>query len=192
VIKLNLEKQTMDKLQRLIGGFSCDFLGFTVNLETSIITDKLSYNSMQGTNERNIQTFATLLCHYALANPTPLSGTLVKFRDLPGGCAYEGAFVERVVEPVAEVFGENPQELIKAAKLLNGIQLKLGDASVEITALRGIPLTYILWGSNEFPASSTILYDESASKYLPTEDLAVLGELTTSRLKEAKNNSCPA
>jgi hypothetical protein len=93
---------------------------------------------------------------------------------------------------VAEGFGENPQELIKTTKLLDGIQLNHGDASVEIAALRGIPLTYILWGAGEFPASSNILYDESASKYLPTEDLAVLGELTTSRLKEAKNKSCPA
>jgi hypothetical protein len=45
---------------------------------------------------------------------------------------------------------------------------------------------YVLWLKEEFPASLTVLYDESASKYLPTEDLAVLTELTSSRLIKAK------
>ena len=141
---------------------------------------------MRDISERHIQIFAALLCHYALANPTPLTGKLVKFKDIPGGYAYEGAFVQRAIQLVAEVFGEKPEELPKAAKLLCGLQLSLGDSSVEITSLKGIPLTYILWRADEFAASANILYDESASNYLPTEDIAVLGEITTSRLIEAK------
>ena len=189
MIKLNLEAQTLQKLRQLINlqkDSSYDFLGFTLNLETGTISDKLNSNSMRDISEKHIQIFAALLCHYALANPTPLSGKLVKFKDIPGGYAYEGAFVQRAIQPVAEVFGEKPEELPKAAKLLNGIQRNLGDFSVEIAALKGIPLTYILWAADEFPASATILYDQSASNYLPTEDLSVLGELTTSRLIEAK------
>jgi hypothetical protein len=64
--------------------------------------------------------------------------------------------------------------------------MSFGDVSVQIFALKGIPLTYILWKTDEFPATANILYDESANSYLPTEDLAVLGEITTSRLIEAK------
>jgi hypothetical protein len=52
--------------------------------------------------------------------------------------------------------------------------------------LKGIPLTYILWKAEEFGASATVLYDQSASNYLPTEDLAGLGELTTARLIDAQ------
>jgi hypothetical protein len=52
--------------------------------------------------------------------------------------------------------------------------------------LKGIPLTYILWKANEFAASACVLYDESAGNYLPTEDLAGLDELATSRLIEAE------
>ena len=33
---------------------------------------------------------------------------------------------------LAEVFGKKPEELIKAAGLLDGIQLKLGDASLKL------------------------------------------------------------
>ena len=130
-----------------------------------------------------MQLFAAMLEHYSLANSAPLIGKLVKFKDIPGGYAYEGAFIKRAIQPVAEVFGEEPEELTMAAELLGGLKLKLGDASVKIEALKGIPLTHILWIKSEFPVEVTILYDESASNYLPTEDL---GELTTSRLIEAK------
>ena len=78
--------------------------------------------------------------------------------------------------------------MTQAAKLLGGVERSFGDASFEVEALKGIPLTYILWGAEEFPAVANILYDESASNYLPTEDLAVLGELTTSRLIQAKQS----
>jgi len=45
-----------------------------------------------------------------------------------------------------------------------------------------------LWEKGEFPASANVLFDESASHFLPTEDLAVLAEITTSRLKEAQSS----
>jgi hypothetical protein len=189
LIKLSLQTQTLQKLRRLINPHnnnSYDFLGYTLNLEAGTISDKLSSNSMGNINERYIQILAALIAHYSLANPAPLSGKLVQFKDIPGGCAYEGAFNQRAIQPIAEVFGERPMELPEAAKLLDGVRLNLGEFSVEVTALKGIPLTYILWAAGEFPASASILYDESASSYLPTEDLAVLGELTTSRLLEAK------
>ena len=189
MIKLNLQTQKLQRLRNLINpkkGNTYEFLGYILNLESGTISDKLSSNPIGDTSERHTQIFATLLSHYALANPTSLTGKLVKFKDIPGGYAYEGAFVRRAIEPIAEVFGEKPEELPKAAKLLGGRHLNLGDASVEITALKGIPLTYILWKADEFPASANILYDQSASNYLPTEDLAGLGEITTSRLLQAR------
>jgi hypothetical protein len=185
LIKLNLEKQTLTKLQELTGTACYEFLGFTLDLENSTITDNLC-QSNQNLSEWAIQMLTVLLSHYSLANPIAPSGKLVKFKDIPGGYAYEDAFAKRAIEPVGDCFGEKPDELPKAAKLLGGTQLEIGDASAQIIALKGIPLNFILWGSDEFTASANILYDESASSYLPTEDLAVLGEITTLRLIEAK------
>jgi hypothetical protein len=92
----------------------------------------------------------------------------------------------RAIQPVAKAFGKKPADLLKAGKTLGGTPLKYGDCSIRIPAIEGIPIVYILWGETEFPASVTVLFDQSANSYLPTEDLAVLAELTSSRLIKAK------
>ena len=186
MLKLNLEEEALQKLKKMAGSASYNFLGFTLDLEKNAMKDNFGQAAKYFT-QWHIQLFSTLLTHYSKADLVPLSGKQVKFKDLPGGCAYEGAFIKRAVQPIADVFGVNPQEFPKAAALLGGKTLTHGDASAEINALKGIPLTYFVWAAEEYPASASILYDESASKYLPTEDLAVLGELTSVRLIEAKN-----
>jgi hypothetical protein len=187
LIKLNLENKTIKRLEQLFGGTKYDFLGFTLDLKTNTIKDSLEGNFAGKVGEWKIMLLTTLLTHYTQAKPTPKANKLIKFKDIPGGHAYEGAFVERAICPVAEYFGEKPEDLPRAAKLLGGKNLSLGEVSAEIEGLKGIPLTYILWAADsEFSASANILYDESASSYLPTEDLGVLGELTTARLLEAK------
>ena len=185
MIKLNLNQEDLTKLQHLIGTSSYEFLGFTLDLKDSTLTDNLNQLE-QNLSEWAIQILTVLLSHYASANPTAQTGKLLKFKDVPGGYAYEETFVKRAIEPVAEYFGEKPDELPKAARMLDGVQLEIGDASAQIPALKGIPLTYILWGTGEFTASANVLFDASASNYLPTEDLAVLGEITTLRLIAAK------
>ena len=190
MIKLNLSAQTLQKLRQLLQvkeGCTYEFLGFELNLETSYVKDALNPQAIARFTEWHIQLLATLLSHYAQATPTSLIGKLIKFKDLPGGYAYEGAFNKRAINPIADFFGETPELLKQAGKQIGGNELSYGESSVEITALAGIPLTYILWSAEEFAASASILYDQTACNYLPTEDLAVLAELTTGRLIEAKN-----
>ncbi len=185
MINLNLPAETLEKLRQQINpqNPNYQFLGFTANLQTGTLTDNLNQTSFEAFS---IKVIPVLLDHYTQGNPTPATGKLVKYKDIPGGNAYEGAFIHRAIEPIAEVFGQTPEVLLKAAELLGGSPLKHGDASFVVEALKGIPLTYILWRADEFPAQVNILYDESASNYLPTEDLAVLGELVTIRLLQAR------
>lgn len=164
---------------------SIRFLGYVVELDCGKIYDKL-----KSVYVRNPKTLYVLLTHYSRAEPIEKARKLIRFADLPGGYAYEEAFMKRAVLPLAKMFGNKPAALTKASKVLDGVKLTYGNASVEIAALPKIPLTYILWqGDKEIQSSANILYDVSASNYLPTEDLAVLAELTTSRLQHiAKNN----
>jgi hypothetical protein len=185
MVSLDLSNQTLRKLRESIGLDTCGFLGFTLSLKTGDFTDLIC--SDLPANERLLEVFRILLTHYAEGKPVPLSGKLVKFKDLPGGYAYEGAFNQRAIEPIADDFGAKPELLLQASKLLGGTQLGLGgDVSIQLPTLKGIPLTYILWKKEEFDASATVLYDESASSYLPTEDLSGVGEIATIRLLQAK------
>jgi len=159
---------------------SLEFLAYSLELTSGRIFDKL-----EGKYVTKPETLYVLLSHYAKNGPIDRVGKLIKFGGLPGGYAYEAAFRIRAVHPIAEIFGFEPKKLVEAAEPLNGIEAKYGDSSVEIPALPKVPLIYILWKSSEFPASSTILFDVSASHYLPTEDIAVLGEITTTRLKSS-------
>jgi hypothetical protein len=176
-----LRGDKLKKLRRLVhSGCNCiEMLGYTVDLDSGDVYDGLKEDKL--CSEKDAKVLNVLLAHYAAAEPAERTGKLVKFRDLRGGHSYEESFIKSVTQTVATVFGEIPEALIAAAKLLNGVALTYGDASVEIPVLE-IPIVYILWRSDEFAASATALFDESASHYLPTEDLAVLAELTTIRL----------
>ena len=161
------------------------FLGFTLNLETQELTDDLGQADRYYT-KWHIQLLTTILTHYTESTHKPLKGNLVKYNKFPGGFAYESALNKRALEPIADFFGQNPSDLTKAAELLGGRKLYHGDAAVEIEALKGIPLTFTVWAAEEYHASATLLYDQTANSYVPVEDLAVLAELTSERLAEAR------
>jgi len=165
-----------------------EFLGYEVDLESGEISDTLEADSPLAQGEFDL--LQTLLTHYCKADIVERTGKLVKFAGLPGGQAYEKAFLKRAVEAIANTFGEKPEKLSECAKTLGGFSKTYGDTSAEISALPNIPLTIILWKTEEFPAQASILFDESASHYLPTEDLAVLGEVTASRLLKIKSMVC--
>lgn len=183
--KLSLQTEQLSKIRKLAKveeGSPYVFLGCSLDLETGDFKDLICEG--RSFSEWAVQILSVLLFHYSSAKPVAEIGRLVKFEDLPGGHAYDRTFVQRAVQPIATVFGEKPAEFVEAAKMIGGKPLNLGDASMEISALEGIPLTYILWRADEFPASANVLFDESASFYLPTEDLAGLGEMTTLRLTD--------
>jgi hypothetical protein len=156
------------------------FLGFVVNLTSGEIHDSLKAHGE--VDRLEFEVLQVLLRHYARAEPVERAGILVKFACLPGGYAYEKAFLKRAVEPVAEAFGDEPERLVECAEKLGGFAVSFGDCAVEVPALPRVPLTIVVWRRSEFPATATILYDQTVNNYLPTEDLAVLGELTTARL----------
>jgi hypothetical protein len=190
LVKLNLKVEQLERIRHLtkVGeGRTCHFLGFTLDLDTTEFCDRLDKTAVH--DDMRVKTITVLLAHYSLAKEMSKTGKLVKFKDLPGGYAFERTFTQRVVHPVAQVFGSNPSELVGAANLLGGKRLDYGDVSVEVPALEGIPLVFILWAAREFPPTATLLFDESASCFLDTESLAVLGELTSHRLLDAHSIS---
>ncbi len=88
-----------------------------------------------------------------------------------------------------KLFGQDPQGLIKAGLVLGGREEKLGDACVVIPVFPMAPVAYVIWeGNEEFTPSGNILFVESASKYLPIEDYAVVAGMVVFELKKKLNH----
>jgi len=158
------------------------FLRLSLDLEDGHIHDEL-----RGRTVPEIEASVyCILSGYADANDVPETHQLISFAQLPGGRAYYNAFQRRAVQQIERVFGSNTQTFYKAAELLDATMLDYGDFSVKIYALPLVPVHVVLWSTDsEFPPSANILFDSSVSQYLSTEQTAMLGELTSTRLKHA-------
>ena len=128
-----------------------------------------------------------LLLHYLLqADGAPLSERWIGFRNLPGGLGYDAAFQGRANRRLAHAFGADLPAFEAAARKLGGERLSFGDASFLFRILPRVWLAVVLYlADDEFPASANVLFDGTASSYLPTEDLAVLGGMLAGRLIKA-------
>ncbi len=127
-----------------------------------------------------------LILHYLNnAEGIPLKHQWISFKELPSGQIYINPFHNRVIRPLIKYFGEQPERLIKAGLVLGGEKGDKGDASITINIFPMVPITYIIWlGDDEFPPSGNVLFDASASNYLPTEDYAVAGGMVVYELRK--------
>jgi len=161
---------------------SLKFLKLTLSLESGKILDEIK-NKPFPEIEPGIY---CILSGYAESQPVSETYQLISFSQLPGGQIYKNAFIRRAVQPIEKIFGSDAPWLWKATKLLNGEKLNYGDCSVKIRALPLVPIVIILYGAtSEFSPSANILFDSSASNYLSTEQLTMLSELTSARLRHA-------
>ena len=131
-----------------------------------------------------------LILHYLTsAKGTPATNKLIAFRQLSGGASYLTAFSQRTVSPLLRHFGEVPQLLIDAAEKLGGCRADYGDVAVRVMAFSRVPVTIILWrGDVEFAPRGTVIFDNTISDYLSSEDTCVLCETITWRLINLSKN----
>lgn len=131
------------------------------------------------TGEEPAVAIQIILLHYLThADGTRPVDEWIAFRQLPGGQAYEGAFRQRVNPALAAAFDANAAEVAAVAEVLGGAPLNFGDASYLFHTLPRLRMAAVFYRSDdEFPASANVLFDGAAEHCLPTEDLAVLGEL---------------
>lgn len=116
------------------------------------------------------------------------TGQLVAFNQAEGGESYYQAFRSRSIDRLAGAFGKDPARLVRAGARMHGRDLKMGTFAVEVHVFPKLVITAIVWeGDEEIPAAANILFDSSAFRILPTEDLAVAGSLVVARLIKAKD-----
>ena len=128
-----------------------------------------------------------MLFYYLLkADGIPLSGKWISFADLPDGRVYSAAFQGYSGDEVVKAFGLNLDAFRNACFSAGGTAANLANAAFTFQPLPHVPLMITYWlGDEDFPSSCKILFDESASHYLPTEAYAILGSMLVRRLRSA-------
>ncbi|MGD8398136.1 MAG: DUF3786 domain-containing protein [Anaerolineae bacterium] len=166
------------------GRFACTFLGTRHEISWP---DGTVYRVSQGeSTPADIATTLVLLHYLLTADGSAMADEWIAFRNVPGGLGYDAAFQGRANARLVRAFGSNRAAFEAAARAIGGERLTFGDAAFAFRALPRVWLAVVLYvADDEFPASARVLFDGSASRYLPTEDLAVLGGMLASRLIKA-------
>lgn len=124
------------------------------------------------------------LLHYChTASGRPLAHRPMSFKEVPDGRLYLPIFEKRVTAPLLARFGRNPEETWEPAKQLGGSRAEAGDFAVTVPVFPRVPITLVFWKEDEeFPARLSVLYDRTATEYLPTEDLVLTAQMLAFRL----------
>lgn len=132
---------------------------------------------------------AIIMYYLTHASGRQLAGRWIRFGDLPEGMNYDQAFQGYTGNRLALEFGNDIDSLQAAALLLDGTASEPGDRSFCFEVLPRLPIMLVCWlGDEEFPPSYQLLFDESASYYMPTDGCAILGNLLTSKLIKANTD----
>lgn len=132
---------------------------------------------------------ALLLTYMVTADGTTPSRRWVAFRGLPDGLFYAQAFRGYAEDRLVRELGEDGLAAFqRAAERLGGEPLEIGDAGYAFRVLPHIHLAGVYWlGDEDLPSRASILFEDSASHYMPTDGLAILGShLTNALVKAAK------
>jgi hypothetical protein len=121
--------------------------------------------------------------YFLTADGAPFADKWIAFRELPGGMFYHQAYQGYSGDRLAKAIDNHVSVFERAAKNLGGQKLELGDASFAFEALPRVRVAAVYYaGDEDFPASANVLFDASASHYLPTDALAGVGSSLVDRL----------
>lgn len=126
---------------------------------------------------------ALLLYYLSTGDGTPLAGRWISFAELPDGRFYDRAFQGYTGRELSRHFADRREAFRAAAEANGGCAWPMGDQAYLFWPLPRLPLLVVHWlGDEDFPPSYKILFDASASHYLPTDACAILGSMLTRRL----------
>jgi uncharacterized protein DUF3786 len=112
-------------------------------------------------------------------------GEWIDCRSLQDGAVMGAHFSKRTTALLAKFFGLSRDERIVRAMAWGGKRLDLADDGLVFHFFPRVPVALVNWeGDEEFSPYAKILYDVSASNYMPTHALVALTEFLIHRLAE--------
>jgi hypothetical protein len=127
---------------------------------------------------RPVKTMDRILALHYLQHDLPVSpaGSLITFRDLPGGQFYFGPFGSRSLRPLLKRIGNDVDLLRRHLARFDWRPAQMGDFAASIHAVGRIEATLVYHvGDEEMPAEAELLFDACIKRILSTEDVAVIG-----------------
>lgn len=144
-----------------------------------------------------IHAVAVLLCRYLILCPNeiPLEVQWVTYRGFGNAAPFVGGFENNTEKCIAKNFSGRLERLSAAAEKIGGEPASIDlscDLKMKFVSLPQLPLLLIFNDrDDEFPAQSSILFEQRAEKYLDMECLAILGWVLTDLLNEVDNGAGP-
>jgi hypothetical protein len=127
-----------------------------------------------------------ILTYLYTADGTPPIDRWVGFRELPNGLFYAQAFQGYTGAALVRDLNGDVAAFKQASEKLQSAPLAIGDAGYVFQVLPHLKLGVVMWaGDDEFPSQAQVLFQGSASHYLVTEGLAIVGSLLIGQIVKA-------
>jgi hypothetical protein len=160
---------------------------YSVNIDNKLI---ISLNPAAASGCPGYLEQLCLLTYLIHARDMAPSGRLVRPQALPDGEFFFRGSHALPTTRLQEVCGAEPALLIRAAGKLAAVKSNYGDASITLQALPQVPLTFIVWASDdEFPARASVLFDETAAEQLPLDALLATVKLAVNLILDTISHS---
>jgi hypothetical protein len=166
------------------GDFRLDFFGqgYTISSDDFIVR--------QADADDELPSFiqSLILTYLVTADGTTPSSRWIGFRELPDGMFYVQAFQGYTGDRLARELPGGIESLRRAAEALGGALLDIGDAGYAFTILPRLHLALVYWEGDEedgFPPQAQVLFEDTASHYMCTDGLAILGSQLVGRVLKA-------
>jgi hypothetical protein len=118
-------------------------------------------------------------------------GQQLSYREIPWGNVYFKNFEGRCITRFAAAFGKDIQGFKQVMEETSGLKaepLTQGDAGYRFEFSSGLFMSLLLWAADdEFPASAQILFDDNFAAAFTAEDIAVVGEVVITRLRDLRS-----
>jgi hypothetical protein len=121
-----------------------------------------------------------IILHYLITAAGVLpTHELISYQQVPDGAPYSQNFLKRTAGILLPLFGNRPQDLLRAAEKLGAKTVRgYGDLAFTLPALPRVQYLFVFHsGDAEFPPDIKILFDAAITGYLPAEDITVLAQM---------------
>ena len=166
------------------GRYQLDFAGRAYTIDQAFVVRRADTGDEAPAFIQSI-----ILMYLATADGTPPFEHWISFHELPDGQFYEQAFRGYSGEELIRGLHGDVDAFKRAAALLHGEAIGLGDAAFAFRVLPRLQIAVVMYaGDEDFPAQARVLFEATAPHYLSTDGLAILGgQLVGQIIKAARS-----